>query len=314
MLARNQNTPSSGTRIRWTTQERDTLIGKGAKLLLERPRWKPIEIVRHAMYALPAERRRDVISLQAFQKDFDQMVQRSEQMKAEARTSDTRASENEPPIAIDHGVAEQKSAAPLAMPTANTLYEQVASLFAKQVAEHLKDTITEIAQEIKPAEKDAVREVLIDISARVAKLELLMGAFAREWGVKVSEDVSAHNQGNAAESKIEPAQSEPNYDSAPHAGHTPSVMPSRLKMGSILVIGAKGRQIESIKREFSGEPIRLTFAQAGSAKSLHNNAEHVVVMKNFVGHRDTKANPHAILVDGGINQVKDAIRDMIGGL
>lgn len=314
MLARKENTPSSGTRIRWTTQERDTLIDKGARLLIERPRWKPIEIVRHAMNVLPAGRRRDVISLQAFEKDYQQMVTRSQEIKADARKSDSRPSDTEPSMVKDNSVAKQYIGAPLAMPTENTLYAQVATLFAKEVAVHLKDSVTEIAKDIKPTEKDEVREVLLDISTRVAKLELLMEAFARELGVKVSEDVHSHDKSNVTGSNIEPSQSELNHTSDPQIGHTTSAMPGRRKMGSILVIGARGRQIESIKKDFSDQPVKLDFAQAGSSKSLHSDAEHVVVMKKFVGHRDTNANPHATVVDGGINQVKEAIRGMIDRL
>jgi hypothetical protein len=86
-----------------------------------------------------------------------------------------------------------------------------------------------------------------------------------------------------------------------------------LNKPSILVIGTNGSQPANIKKAFDKDEVSLTFAKAGSRKALGSGdrPDRVVIWKKFVGHRDTQANPNAVVVDGGLGQVIQAIRNLV---
>jgi hypothetical protein len=299
-------------RIFWKPEERRALIEKGAQLLNERPSLSPVEIVRHAMNVLPEARRRHVISLQAFQREFAAMRKLAEMGPIHTTQESEHPSNPVTPPASDVSSIPEVQAKPSPAPgqelsIGSRAIAEALDFFVGHVKEQLAATAVPTREPIEPSDLTVIRSELQAVSDRVSKMEAILVLMAKEFGVSLPADLGALPQSSLPSTTAAEPSPATKRGQARCGEPSPEV---RSKI-SILIIGAKGQQAQHLKDEFLNDRVELKFAEAGSGKSLRAAANNIIIWGDFISHRDTNANPNATIVKGGLSSLKSAIREMV---
>lgn len=297
----NAHNPGNGrqTRVRWTAAEREQVADKAAEYLAHRPNEKKLEAIRHGINSLPKNRRRDASSMQAFVKEVPLIEDKLKEIhrRPGGLMGGGHGGREEQSLKLDTQ-DDQRGSATIGVSSSMSILMQY---FVSEVSKGIGPEVIRELQGATKQEQAAIADRLRAIEAKLNRLDEVMDLIVREFGISTS---NSNHQPAGSNSATPPAE-----ESTEAAAEPSAVKKGRIR---ILVVGTRGRQPQQIRDHFSGaDDVSLEFAKSGSRKALSGSSSMVVLWKNFIGHRDSDANPQGVLAVGGIHALKDKIQRVI---
>jgi hypothetical protein len=323
---------SKQIRIHWSFDEKEGFITRATQLLAREPSRAPLHILREAMLALPESRRRQVISLQAYQPVYEEILRRAggrEGIEQETMRHPVTYEEDMGPSSTTKPLSRKQDSTEELSVGARALAHAITFFFEDMRQRLDSPCLPSFAQPAQPERSGppqtdqvaTLREEFQAVVKQVNKMQDILLQLAREFGVRLDEGSTASHPVATQTNQpppIPPSSSEEArpWDQAKRTGnrsHAQSfqIAPSPVKKISILVIGPNGKQAQHIRKKFQDEAVALSFAESHDAKALNSDHANVVVWTKFSSHATTSSHPGAKLVSGGLRQLQAVIREVI---